>query len=48
MSDRRVAWRHTGGGFSLWNVNSYGNYLSSFAHSIGLDWSPIALAGARP
>jgi Trypsin-like peptidase domain len=48
FSDRKIAWRHTSGQFSLWNINSYGNFLSDYAHNVGLDWTPIAIAGARP
>ena len=47
-SDRKIAWRHTSGLFSMWNVNSYGAKLSDYAHSVGLDWTPVAIAGARP
>ncbi len=48
LSDRKLAWRHSSGTFSLWTVNGYGGFLSDYAHSVGLAWAPVAIAGARP
>jgi hypothetical protein len=48
MSDRRLAWRESSGAYSIWNVNGYTNFLSDYLHSVGLDWTPVSIAGARP
>jgi V8-like Glu-specific endopeptidase len=48
MSDRQLGWRHTSGLFSLWKVSDIGAFLGDFGHSVGLDWKPVSIAGARP